>query len=96
MSYQPTLADTSFLLFDVLQAPVQLQALQGLTEADQPLMEQVLDEAGKFVAEVVAPLSREGDEAGCRWQDGIRISRRKTRAGRPINHEVATIADPSE
>jgi len=70
MSYQPTLADTGFLLFDVLQAPVQLQALQGLTEADQPLMEQVLDEAGKFVAEVVAPLSREGDEVGCRWQDG--------------------------
>jgi len=70
MSYQPPLADTGFLLFDVLQAPRQLQALQGLTEADQPLMEQVLDEAGKFVAEVVAPLSREGDEAGCRWQDG--------------------------
>ena len=70
MSYQPSLADTGFLLFDVLQAPVQLQALQGLTEADQPLMEQVLDEAGKFVAQVVAPLSREGDEVGCRWQAG--------------------------
>ena len=70
MSYQPSLTDTGFLLFDVLQAPVQLQALQGLTEADQPLMEQVLDEAGKFVAEVVAPLSREGDEVGCRWQAG--------------------------
>ena len=70
MSYQPSLADTGFLLFDVLQAPVQLQALQGLTEADQPLMAQVLDEAGKFVAEVVAPLSREGDEVGCRWQAG--------------------------
>ena len=70
MSYQPSLADTGFLLFDVLQAPVQLQALQGLTEADQPLMAQVLDEAGKFVAEVVAPLSREGDEVGCRWHEG--------------------------
>ena len=70
MSYQPSLADTGFLLFDVLQAPVHLQALQGLTEADQPLMAQVLDEAGKFVAEVVAPLSREGDEVGCRWQAG--------------------------
>ena len=74
MSYQPSLADTGFLLFDVLQAPVQLQALQGLTEADQPLMAQVLDEAGKFVAEVVAPLSREGDEVGCRWQAGAVIT----------------------
>jgi len=70
MSYQPHLADTGFLLFDVLQVPTQLQALSGLTEADQPLMEQVLDEAGKFVAEVVAPLSREGDEVGCRWEAG--------------------------
>ena len=70
MSYQPSLSDTGFLLFEVLQVPQQLQALPGLAEADQPLMEQVLDEAGKFVAEVVAPLSRPGDEVGCRWQDG--------------------------
>ena len=70
MSYQPTLADTGFLLFDVLQAPAQLHGLPQLTEADQPLMAQVLGEAGKFVAEVVAPLSRQGDEAGCRWQAG--------------------------
>lgn len=70
MSYQPSLADTGFLLFNVLHAPAQLQALQGLTEADQPLMEQVLDEAGKFVADVVAPLTRVGDEVGCRWNAG--------------------------
>ena len=59
MTYQPGLAGTGFLLLSVLQAPRQLQPLAGLTEADQPLMEQVLDEAGKFVAEVVAPLSRD-------------------------------------
>ena len=70
MSYQPHLADTGFLLFNVLQAPAQLQGLPQLTEADQPLMEQVLDEAGKFVADVVAPLTRVGDEVGCRWDAG--------------------------
>ena len=70
MSYQPHLADTGFLLFNVLQAPAQLQGLPQLTEADQPLMEQVLDEAGKFVAEVVAPLTRVGDEVGCSWHAG--------------------------
>jgi alkylation response protein AidB-like acyl-CoA dehydrogenase len=70
MSYQPDLASTGFLLFNVLQAPRQLQSLNELTEADQPLIEQLLDEAGKFVAEVVAPLSRVGDETGCRWQAG--------------------------
>ncbi|MDB5893816.1 MAG: acyl-CoA dehydrogenase, partial [Rhodoferax sp.] len=71
MSYQPNLADTGFLLFDVLRAPEQLRALEGLTEADAALMAQVLEEAGKFVAEVVAPLSRVGDEVGCRWDAGV-------------------------
>ncbi|MDB5844266.1 MAG: acyl-CoA dehydrogenase, partial [Polaromonas sp.] len=70
MPYQPDLAGTGFLLFNVLQAPRQLQTLAKLTEADQPLMAQVLDEAGRFAREVVAPLSRVGDEAGCRWNAG--------------------------
>ncbi|MDD0838603.1 acyl-CoA dehydrogenase family protein [Curvibacter sp. HBC61] len=69
-SYQPRPADNGFLLFNVLQAPSQLAALSGLTEADEALMTQVLDEAGKFVGEVVAPLSRQGDEIGCRWEAG--------------------------
>ena len=46
MSYQPHLADTGFLLFNVLQAPAQLQGLPQLTEADQPLMG-VVSENGK-------------------------------------------------
>lgn len=70
MPYQPDLAGIGFLLFNVLQAPRQLQALAGLTEADAPLMAQVLDEAGRFAREVVAPLSRVGDETGCRWEAG--------------------------
>ena len=69
-SYQPRPADNAFLLFNVLQAPQQLAPLSTLTEADQALMEQVLDEAGKFVGEVVAPLSRSGDEIGCHWEAG--------------------------
>jgi len=70
MPYQPDLGRTGFLLFNVLQAPAQLQALPDLAEADQPLMEHVLGEASKFVAEVVAPLSRVGDEHGCRFEAG--------------------------
>jgi alkylation response protein AidB-like acyl-CoA dehydrogenase len=58
------------LLHRVLQAPAQLQALPALAEADADLMQQVMDEAGKFVAEVVAPLNREGDEVGAQWKDG--------------------------
>ncbi|MEW6480224.1 MAG: acyl-CoA dehydrogenase family protein [Pseudomonadota bacterium] len=59
-----------FILQQVLQAPQQLQALPPHAEADTDLMQQVLDESGKFVAEVVAPLNRDGDEIGAQWKGG--------------------------
>ncbi|MDP3346777.1 MAG: hypothetical protein Q8S96_20300, partial [Hydrogenophaga sp.] len=49
-----------FVLQQVLQAPAQLQTLPAHAETDAALMEQVLEEAGKFVADAVAPLNREG------------------------------------
>jgi alkylation response protein AidB-like acyl-CoA dehydrogenase len=59
-----------FVLSKVLGAPAQLQALPAFGEVDPDLMQQVLDEAGKFVGEVIAPLNREGDEIGAQWKDG--------------------------
>ena len=60
----------AFILQSVLQAPQQLQALPAHSEADADLMQQVLEESGKFVAEVIAPLNRDGDEIGAKWKDG--------------------------
>jgi alkylation response protein AidB-like acyl-CoA dehydrogenase len=68
--FQPATADMAFVLQSVLQAPQQLQALPAHAEADADLMQQVLEESGKFVAEVVAPLNRDGDEIGAQWKDG--------------------------
>ena len=72
--FQPATADMAFVLQSVLQAPQQLQALPAYsgegTEVDADLMQQVLEESGKFVAEVVAPLNRDGDEIGARFKDG--------------------------
>jgi len=70
MNYQPQTADTFHLIAHVLRAPGQLQALAPFTEIDADLMQQVLDEAGKFVGEVIAPLNRDGDETGCRFDAG--------------------------
>jgi alkylation response protein AidB-like acyl-CoA dehydrogenase len=70
MSYQAPLADINFIVHDVLQAPAQLQALMPYADTDADLMHQVLDEAGKFVSEVIAPLNRDGDEIGCRFDAG--------------------------
>ncbi|MEY2860163.1 MAG: hypothetical protein RL392_621 [Pseudomonadota bacterium] len=70
MSYRAPLADINFIVHDVLQAPAQLQALIPYADTDADLMRQVLDEAGKFVSEVIAPLNRDGDEIGCRFDAG--------------------------
>jgi alkylation response protein AidB-like acyl-CoA dehydrogenase len=69
-TYQPATADMAFLMHAVVQAPQQLQALPAFADADAELMLQVLDEAGKFVGEVIAPLNRVGDETGAQWASG--------------------------
>lgn len=70
-AYQPSAAAASFMLFDVLRAQDILGQLPALAEsADTDLMRQVLEEAGKFVGDVVAPLNRGGDEIGARFKDG--------------------------
>ena len=63
-AYTPRTDEMHFVLSRVLNAPAQLQALPAFAEADPALMQQVLDEAGKFVAQVIAPLNRDGDEIG--------------------------------
>ncbi len=70
-AYTPRTDEMHFVLSRVLNAPAQLQALPAFAEADPALMQQVLDEAGKFVAQVIAPLNRDGDEIGAQWQDGV-------------------------
>ena len=70
MDYQPRLDDIGTILFKVLDAPKHLQALECHAQTDADLMRQVLDQAGKFVGEQVAPLQRGGDEIGCHWDAG--------------------------
>lgn len=70
MNYQPALNDIHFILHEVLKAPVQLQALPAFADTDPDLMRQVVDEAGKFVAQEVAPLQSVGDAVGCKFEAG--------------------------
>ena len=70
MRYEPPLEDSHFILYEVLKAPAQLQALAAFADVDADLMHQVMEEAAKFVGEVVAPLSRSGDEIGCQFAAG--------------------------
>jgi alkylation response protein AidB-like acyl-CoA dehydrogenase len=68
--YHPRIQDMQFVLSNVLDAPDQLKELPAFDEVDADLIQQVLEEAGKFVGEVIAPLNRDGDEIGAQWQDG--------------------------
>lgn len=70
-AYIPRTDEMHFVLAQVLNAPAQLQALPAFGEVDPDLMQQVLGEAGKFVEEVIAPLNREGDEIGAKWNAGV-------------------------
>ncbi len=60
-SYAPPLREVRFVLHDLLE----------IDSPDRELTDAILDEAGRFCAEVVAPLNQPGDRAGCtRHPDG--------------------------
>jgi alkylation response protein AidB-like acyl-CoA dehydrogenase len=69
LSYTPPLKDIQFVLFDLLQAPAVLNAYAPFAEVDRDLMQQVVEQAGRFAQEVLFPLNAAGD-AGCRFENG--------------------------
>src|SRR5690554_1163232 len=67
--YRAPLADFNFL-FDEL---VDLEAIAGLGNFDivsRDLVRQIVEEAGRFASEVLAPLNGSGDREGVKFQDG--------------------------
>jgi alkylation response protein AidB-like acyl-CoA dehydrogenase len=70
MDYQPRADEIATLLTGVVGLEDALAALPAFAATDPALVRQVLEEAGKFVAERVAPLNRTGDETGARLADG--------------------------
>jgi hypothetical protein len=66
MSYQPPVREHLFLLRDVLAIDKHAN-LPGFADAPLDVVEQILEEAAKFCAEVLAPLNAVGDKQGCRW-----------------------------
>lgn len=69
--YQAPLRDVRFLLNEVFDAPSLWASLPKLSESVDPeTADAILEEAGKIASGVLAPLSREADEQGSRWNDG--------------------------
>ena len=69
--YKAPLRDMSFLLNEVFDAPAMWAENARLAEVVDPdTADAILEEAGKIASEVLAPLNREGDENGSKWNDG--------------------------
>ncbi|MDC0661712.1 acyl-CoA dehydrogenase C-terminal domain-containing protein [Marinobacter sp. SS21] len=69
--YQAPLRDMRFLLNEVFDAPALWASMPRLAEnVDPDTADAILEEAGKITSGVLAPLNREADEQGCRWNDG--------------------------
>lgn len=68
--YEPPLRDMRFVTEELLDLPAQWAALPAYAELDVDTARQVIEEAGKFAAEVLAPLNASGDLEGCTLRDG--------------------------
>ena len=64
-TYTPPLRDMQFLMHEVLNVVEELKTLPKHAEVDADTINAVLEEGGKFAAEVVFPLNQSGDEEGC-------------------------------
>ncbi|MCP1471794.1 alkylation response protein AidB-like acyl-CoA dehydrogenase [Sphingobium sp. OAS761] len=71
-NYSPPIDDYRFLLNEVLGFDAAMAEMGRDVDAD--LAVAVLDEAGKFCAEQLHPLNREGDEQGSRLVDGAVVT----------------------
>ena len=68
--YRPPLDDIRLVLAEISDLAA-ICDLPGYEHVDPETVDGVLDELGRFVAEVVAPVNRIGDEEGCSVTDGV-------------------------
>ena len=67
MSYKAPVRDLSFVLHDVLKVESYGNQLPD-ADLSRDLIDQIVEEGGKFAEEVIAPINRTGDQEGCHPQ----------------------------
>lgn len=74
--YTPPLRDIQFVMHELLHAVPLLQEIPAYADLDADTVNAVLEEGGKFAAEVLLPINYSGDREGCTLD--------------PSNHAVTT------
>jgi len=74
--YQAPLRDQQFVIHELLDAASQYRDIPAYASVDEDTLNQVLEESGRFAAEVLFPLNASGDVQGCRYD--------------PATHSVST------
>ncbi len=69
-TYKAPLRDMRFLLHEVFDA-TDPPPWPGEEALAPDLIDSILEEAGRFVEEVLAPLNASGDEEGCHYENGV-------------------------
>jgi alkylation response protein AidB-like acyl-CoA dehydrogenase len=68
--YAAPLRDMQFVLHELLDVESELKQMPVHADIDVDTVNQVIEEAGKFCADVIFPLNQSGDIEGCHWNDG--------------------------
>ncbi|MDO8277220.1 MAG: acyl-CoA dehydrogenase N-terminal domain-containing protein, partial [Burkholderiaceae bacterium] len=64
-TYTPPFRDMQFVMHEVLKVADEYKAMPRYADADAATLDAVLQEGGKFAAEVLFPLNISGDTEGC-------------------------------
>jgi len=67
--YKAPIRDMQFVLND-LAGMIEVAHLPGCEDVTADLVDQILEQNGKFASEVLAPLNHAGDEEGSKWANG--------------------------
>ena len=68
--YTAPLRDMRFVIHELHNSAAHLADI-GQDDVNEELIDTVLEEAGKFAAEVLLPLNASGDEEGCTYENGV-------------------------
>ena len=69
-AYRAPLRDHRFVLHELLRVE-RYRNVPTFADAARETVDSVLEEGGRMAEEVLFPLNRDGDEEGCRFEDGV-------------------------